>query len=400
MGIFDYFRRSAPAEEKARSFDDIISALDGSAAYAAAGVAVSESTALQVATVLACVELIARDVASLPLLIKRRKPDGTSENANSAEFDLLNSQPNPWQTAYEFKEQMTAHAVLRGNAYAYKVKVSSGRTAELWPLQPNEVSLVRFGHEVKYSVSAYEGRFNGTFGQDEIFHLRGISWDGLRGLDRLFTGRNSIGLSSALEGQQAQQMRNGSRPSGVLTTEQVLKEEQVRRVADGWREATAGRNAFRTPVLDGGFKFSPVTINAKDSQMVETRKHQMIEVCSSFGVLPAVLGIDDKTQAFASVEAMMRWHLTHTLRPWLVRWEQTIDREVLDKRGPMFAQFDTREFQKASTKERAEAYRTLVELGIMTRNEARELEGLPPIDGGDEPLTPLNMTGGAKEQPQ
>lgn len=400
MGIFDFFRRGSvePVEEKARSFDDVISALDNSASYAAAGVAVNETTALQVSTVLACVELIARDVASLPLLIKQRLGDGRTEVANRAEFDLLNRQPNPWQTAYEFKEQMTAHAVLRGNAYAYKVNVSSGRTAELWPLKPDEVSIQRVGQDIRYTVSAYEGRFRGTYGPEEIFHLRGISWDGLRGMDRLLTGRNAIGLASALEGNQSQQMQNGSRPSGILTTEQNLKEENIRRIAEGWRQATSGKNAFRTPILDGGFKFNPVTINAVDSQLIETRKHQISEICASFGVLPAVLGIDDKTQAFASVEAMMRWHLAHTLRPWLVRWEQAIDREVLDKRGPLFAQFDTREFQKASTIERANAYRALVELGIITRNEAREIEGLPPIEGGDEPLTPMNMNGGQQGQ--
>lgn len=399
MGFFDMFRLSdrAETEEKARSFDEVIAAIDGGAAYAAAGVAVTEATALQVSTVMACVELISRDVASLPLLIKEDKGKTSNILRDLPESVMINRKPNPWQTAYEFKEQMTAHAALRGNAYAFKVRSSKG-VRELWPLQPNEVTVDRVNGKIQYTISAYDGQFRGVYGQKDVFHLRGMPWDGLRGLDRLMTAKGSIGLASALEGNQSKQMENGSRPSGILTTDQSLKPDQITRIAQGWRDATSGKNAFRTPVLDGGMKFAGITLNAVDSQLIETRKHQIIEICASFGVLPAVLGVDDKTQAFASVEAMMRWHLRHTLQPWLIRWEQALDRDVLDGLGPFYAQFDTREFEKASTKERAEAYRTLVELGIMTRNEARDLEGLPPIDGGDVPLTPMNMQGGQKNE--
>lgn len=394
MDLLSLFRRGDAVEEKARSFDEVIAALDFGVNGKVAGVAVNETTALQVATVLACVELIARDVASLPLHIKRQESDRAKILADVKQALMLNKAPNPWQTAYEFKEQMTAHAVLRGNAYAYKVKTSKGETRELWPLQPSECQAEWLRGEIVYNVSAYDGRFTGRFSQDQIFHLRGLPWDGLSGLDRLATSRNAIGLAAALEGSQSKHMENGSRPSGVLSTEQSLKPEQVKRIAEGWSQATSGKNQYKTPVLDGGFSWQSTALNAIDSQLIETRKHQIIEICAGFSVIPAILGIDDKTQAFASVEAMMRWHLQHTLRPWLIRWEQTIDREVLDQSGPLFAKFDTREFEKASTKERSESYRTLVELGIMTRNEARELEGLPPIEGGDVPLIPMNMQTG------
>lgn len=397
--MFGFFKKAKPqTEAKARTFDQIIAALDGNSAVSSAGVSVTEDTALQVATAMACVELVARDVAALPLHIKRQEGDRSVILNDTPAARILGRAPNPWQTAYEFKEQMTAHAVLRGNAYAMKVKTARGETRELWPLRPNECKPEWVKGEITYTVSAYEGQFSGVFTPEDVFHLRGLSWDGLKGLDRILTARGPLGLSSALEGLQAQQMENGSRPSGILTTEQNLKPEQIMSIAEGWRQATTGKNQYRTPVLDGGFKFLPIIMNASDSQLIETRKHQITEVCAAFGVLPAVLGVDDKTQAFASVEAMMRWHLAHTLRPWLVRWEQSIDRELLDKAGPVFAKFDTREMEKASTKERAESYRTLVELGIMTRNEARDMEGLPPLPGGDDPLMPMNMQEGQSDE--
>lgn len=387
MQIFNPFKWA----KKSVSIETIVQRM-ASAGGSTAGVVVNEKTAFNVSAVSACVGLIASDVASLPFEVRRETGDATAPERGHPVDTILRRKPNSWQTPFEFRGMMTAHAVLRGNAYAFKVRTGDGITQELWPLQPKEVEpFIDSKGDIKYRIQAYEGRFSGEFSRDNLLHLRGLTWDGLKGMDKLATANDNIGLAGAAGKTQSLAFKNGSRLPGLLTTPESLSDEQMNKIAEGWAARSSGDNQWKTPLLDGGMDYKTVSNNAKDSQLIETRKHQIVEICAQFGVSPAVLGIDDKTQAFASVEAMMRWHLQHTLNPWLVCWAQCVDRDLLDGEGPLFAKFDTRELTKPTTKERAESYRALVELGIMTRNEARELEGLAPLAGLDEPLTPMNM---------
>lgn len=397
MGFFDIFRRDAPEQKGANdSLARLIAAVGGGGV--SAGVVVNEDTALKVATVSACVNLIASDVATLPLKVKQMNGENMADAVKSPSYNLLMRRPNPVHTAFEFRQMVTAQAVLRGNGYAFKIRNGRGETRELWPLMNREVGVRREGMRLIYDVTAYDGQIIGEFTSDRILHIRNMSWDGMTGLDRLSTARDNIGLASAAAGTQSKAFQNGTRMPGYWGTEQELDDESLSRLAEQLVASSTGENQYKSPLLDMGLTYNTTGQSLQDAQLVEARKHQIVEVCAAFGVVPAVLGIDDKTQAFASVEAMMRWHLQHTLRPWLTAWEQALDRDVLDgAEGPIFAKFDTSDMEKASTKERAESYRNLVELGVMTRNEARRLEGLPPLDGLDEPLTPMNMTEGQED---
>lgn len=399
MRVFDIFRKKAAAPEKKgvnESLGRLIEALSGDGV--ASGVVVSESTAVQVATVSACINLIASDVATLPLKVKKGVGGRLDDMPNSPEWLLLMSRPNPEHTAFEFRQMVTSQAVLRGTGYAFKMRNGKGETRELWPLMTREVQPRRIKNRVVYQVNAYDGFISGEFPAERFLRVRNMMWDGMVGLDRLNTARESIGLASAAAGTQGKAFSNGTRMPGYWTTDQPLDDEAVSRLAAQLQAATTGGNQYKSPLVDMGINYKTTGQNFEEAQLVEARKHQIIEVCAAFGVVPAVLGIDDKTQAFASVEAMMRWHLQHTLRPWLTAWEQALDRDVLDgAEGPLYAKFDTADMEKASTADRAQSYRDLVELGVMTRNEARALEGLPALEGLDEPLTPMNMQGGAEQ---
>lgn len=397
MGLFDIFRRSAAPPEVKTTID-----LDNYRFLfwptTAAGVKIDEATALEVTTVLACVRLLAQDVASLPLGVFQMDEKGRLEPQKGARaWRVLTRRPNRWQTAFEFKEMMTAHMELHGDAVAVKNTIGD-EVDELIPLVPGQFTIRQERDwRIFYDVIGPNGEVAMQLPSERVFHLRNLSWNGYKGLNISRKAKEAIGLAAATEAAQGKQLNNGGKPHGLLTTDETLTDEQIDRIVKGWKAATSGANSFSTPLLDNGLKFQPISLNAVDQELIETRKRQVIEICAAFGVVPAVLGLDDKTQAFASVEAMQRWHLTHTLRPRLDRWEQALDRDVLDADGPLFARFDTREMTKATTKERAESYRNLIELGVMTRNEARELEGLPRLEGLDEPLTPLNMNGGSNE---
>ncbi len=383
--------KAEPARAKATNLAVLARLLERGSATEA-GYDVNETTAMAVPTVMACVQLIANDVATLPLKVRRAAGGRMQDASDVPEMSLLFRKPNAWQTSFEFRQMMTLQAILRGNAYAYKVRSSGrARVGELWPLMASEVQVRREGARIIYGVSAYDGAISGDYGRDRIMHLRNMTWDGMTGLDRMKTARDGIGLAGAAQNTQGNAFKNGVRMPGYWSTDEKLSPDAV----DQLTAALSNGDKWRSPVLDAGLQWKTTAQNFDDAELLDTRRHQMVEICAAFGVVPAVLGIDDKTQAFASVEAMMRWHLQHTLRPWLTAWEQAIDRDVLDgAEGPLFAKFDTSDMEKASTAERADSYRNLVELGVMTRNEARELEGLPPLPGLDEPLTPLNMQGG------
>lgn len=390
MGIRSWFGgRGAdpqPEEVKEAVNVNVLERIGGwSGGISMSGASVSEASALQVTAVLACLTRVASDIASFPLHVKRRNDDGTDFiPVRSNLYRLLHSRPNPLFTSSQFVGMMTAQGMLHGEAFAFIVKNAIGEPLELWPLQKSEVGVERRGFEIFYDVSAYEGAISGRYTSNEIFHLRPLSMDGVHGLSRLHTARNNIGLALAVQGTQSKSYKNGGRMPGYWTTSDVLGADQVALIEKQLQASNSDGNQWKSPLVDSGIDYKTTGMTFEDAQLIETRKHEILEVCAMFGVLPAVLGIDDKTQAFASVEAMFRAHLSHTLRPWLVSWEQSLDRDILDGQGPLFAKFDTSDMEKATTKERAESYGTLMQNLVLMPSEARAKEGLPPIKGIDE----------------
>ena len=191
---------------------------------------------------------------------------------------------------------------------------------------------------------------------------------------------------------------NGLKTSGTYSVEGALSAEQHERLSGFLKRKTGPENAGIPLVLDRSAKWQSTAITGVDAQHVETRRLQIEEVCRAYGVFPIMVGHSDKASTFASSEAFFSAHVKHTLAPWHRAWANRIDEMLLDGAGPLFAEFDTRYLTQGSMVDRAQWARTMVEMGIYTRNEIRDFEGLDPLDGLDEPLTPLNMTQGASEQ--
>jgi HK97 family phage portal protein len=389
MGIMSWLsgRSAVPVEQKSAPINlNVLDRLSGWAGgESLAGTVVSEVSALQVAAVLACVSRISLDVASMPMLIKRKNADGTDTVLDRARImRLITQAPNPQHTAHQFVQMLTAQGALYGDGYAYIVRNSVDEPIELWPLQKTEVGVQRLGFDLVYTISAYEGAISGQFGARNVLHLRPQSMDGLCGLDRLVLARNHIGLAQAVHAVLSRSYKNGGRMPGYWSTDETLGPDESTIIATTLQASNTGDNQWKSPLLDRGMGYHSIGQTFDDSQLNETRRQEMIEVCIAFNMLPAVLGIDDKTQAFASVEAMFSAHLRHTLRPWLTCWEQCVDRDLLDGQGPLFAKFDTSDMEKATTKERAESYGVLMDNLVMMPSEARQREGLQPVAGIDD----------------
>lgn len=389
-----WWRRLLGQKATQLTYDQIASLIDGTDGGRVAGLLINEKTALQVATVLSCVRTIADGCATPRLEVFREKADGKRERAtNIPEYRLLNRRPNEWQTSFEWRRLMTAHAALTGAALSIKVRGDNRRVRELIPVLPGRWDVRRIArYEVRYRVWDDFG-FVGEFLPDDVFVLHGLQWDYIGALNHVKAAASAIGLGLAAERSQAAFHENGARPSGTYSVEGTLSKEQYAALTEWLRRQYSGAERTGLPmVLDRAAKWLQTSMSGVDAQHLETRRMQVEEICRAFNVFPIMAGHNDKAATFASAEAFFAAHLKHTLTPWHVAWTQRLDETLLDGAGPLFAEFDTRYLTAGAMKDRAVWARTMAEMGIYTRNELRDEEGKDPLDGLDEPLTPMNMT--------
>lgn len=389
-------QRSTDVQTLAR-LDEIIGSLAGENFT---GEKITDKTALQIAAVMACIRTISEDVAALPIQIKEPDESGVMRPVEGHDLArLLNTRPNEWQTGFEFRETLIMHAALTGNGYAYIVRDGAGNIGELIPLEPGEVAVTEGrDHAPEYRLGDGQGGLVGQVDARDMIHLRGPSYNGWSGMDPVKIAANALGLSRSLERSQAKLHQNGGRPGGVLSTDEHLSPDAVKKLAKAWKASVGGNNRFGTAVLDSGVKFQSLAMTGVDAQHLETRRFQIEEVCRIMRVFPVIVMQSDKASTFASAEAFFSAHLRLTLNPWCKRVETAFDRDLLDGEGPQCVRHNTAALTMASMKDRGEFYRTVVETGVYTRNECRAMEGLPPVPGGDEILTPLNMQAG-QERP-
>lgn len=383
------------------TYDQVASLIDGVAGGSVAGVSVTEKTALQVSTVLACVKVIADGCATPDLHVYREKSDGSRELAtNIPEYRLLSRRPNEWQTSFEWRRMMTIHAALTGSALSIKVRGGNGRVIELIPVRPGQWDVRK--------VSRYELRYRcwdefgviGEFKPEDVFILNGVQWDWVGSMNAVHLARSAIGLAIATEKSQASMHENGLRSGGTYSVDGVLNKEQYDALTNHLKSKAGPDKAGAPLVLDRNAKWLNTAMTGVDAQHVETRRMQVEEICRGYGVFPIMVGHSDKAATFASTESFFGAHLIHTLAPWHKAWAQRFDEMLLDGSGPLFAGFDTRYLRMASMSDRATYARTMIEMGLLSPNEWRDMEGLDPRDGGDEFLRPLNMTSGNAEGEQ
>ena len=377
------------------TYDQIAALIDGSGGGSVAGVVVTEKTALQVSTVLACVRVIADGCATPELRLYRAGNDKRRQSAeNIPEYRLLARRPNEWQTSYEWRRMMTLHAALTGAGLSIKVRGDNRRVRELIPVQPGRWDVRRTTrYELRYRCWDEFGLI-GEFGPDDVFVLNGLQWNWGEALNAIVLARNAVGLAAATESSQARMHANGMRPSGVYSVEGSLTDEQQERLTKWLKKSQTGEKLGLPLVLDRKATWTSTASSAVDAQHDETRRRQVEEICRVYGVFPIMVGHGDKSATFASSEAFFAAHVKHTLAPWHRAWTQRLDEMLLDGAGPLWCEFDVRYLLAGSMRDRSQWARTMAELGIYTRNELRDEEGKDPLSGLDEPLTPMNMSGG------
>jgi HK97 family phage portal protein len=362
------------------------------------GLSVTESNALRVAVVWACCRVICEDVGKLPLKLIQENDDGSKVVAKQRPLHrILSRRPNEWQTSMEWRMTMLLHALLKKGGYSFINRSVTGEILELVPLMPGNVTPKQdSARRVFYEVRDGNGVIT-ALAREQVHAIHGLSWDGLSALEVVQHGAEAIGLAMATEESQARLHGQGARPGGVISTDKTLTKDQVDRLKSQFADNYSGlENAFKTLLLDNGLKFDPWAMTGVDSQHLETRRHQVEEVCRFFRVFPSMIGYSDKATTYASAEAFFTAHVVHTLMPWVTLWEQAIARDLLteeEQDAGLAPKFFLQGLLRGDAASRAEFYTSGITNGWMTRNEARRLEDMNPLPGLDTVLTPLNMGG-------
>lgn len=354
-----------------------------------AGYVVTPMTALEVSTVMACVRAISEGTAQVPIYAHARDARRVrGEKVEHPVVDLLSGRPNQWQTAFDFRETMMMHTILTGNAYAYISRRSDGSILELIPIEPGRVMVDRRRDmSITYRVMFEDGSAP-LLAESEVWHLRGPSWDTWRGLDAVKLARQSIGLATATEGAHSGMFKNGPQVGGLMSMDEKIGPEKFAQLA-AWldKHAAGGEREGKPLILDGGAKFHPMGLTGVDAQHIETRRHQVLEICRHFRVIPMMVGASE-TPTYASAEQMFIAHVVHTLTPWAERFEQSAMKSLLRPDERIDLRHDFNDLMRGAAQDRAEYNAKALGSGgspaWMTPNEVRAQEGLDPIAGGDE----------------
>lgn len=354
----------------------------------ASGQTVNEYTAPDVPAVFCAARVIAEGIGQMPVRIVDEQFDATGlprlrVNRQHWAHRLLSVRPNEWQTGYEFREGMIFNAALAKGALAIK-NVIGNEVRELLPVPPGSWSVdQKADWSLRFRVD-YSDKTHAYFNSSEVFYLRGPSMDGYEALPAIRQARDAIGLSKALERQQAKLAGNGGKPSGVLSFAQPLKPETKEKLRETWQARFGANGEGGIAILDGDAKFHSMTMTSVDAQYIETRRMQVEEIARAFRVQPIMLMQADKAATFASAEQMFRNHVIHTLGPWIERFEQAVNRDILGNETGLRCDLDERNLLRGDFKDQAEYYAKALGAGgtpaWMTQNEIRAEVGLNPVD--------------------
>ncbi len=366
------------------------------------GKAVTERSAMQMTAVYSCVRILAEAVAGLPLHLYKYNEDGGKEKAiDHPLYRLLHDEPNPEMSSFVFRETLMTHLLLWGNAYAQVIRNGKNEVVALYPLMPNKMSVDRDENGHLY-YTYYRGpdeaiknkEFAVTLQPSDVLHIPGLGFDGLVGYSPIAMAKNAIGMAIACEEYGAKFFANGATPGGVLEHPSTIKDPQ--RVRESWQAAFGGSsNSNKVAVLEEGMKYTPISISPEQAQFLETRKFQINEIARIFRVPPHMVG-DLEKSSFSNIEQQSLEFVKYTLDPWVVRWEQSIQRTLLsqDEKNQYFVKFNLEGLLRGDYQSRMNGYAIGRQNGWMSANDIRELENLdriPAEEGGDLYLINGNM---------
>ncbi len=352
------------------------------------GKPVNERTAMQTTAVYACVRILAEAVASLPLHVYEYQDDGGKKLVHDHPlYYLLHDEPNPEMTSFVFRETLMSHLLIWGNAYAQIIRDGAGRVLGLYPLLPDKMDVQRDDRGNIYYVYSRNSDENPMFKEygdirlkaEDVLHIPGLGFDGLIGYSPIAMAKNAVGMTLACEEYGASFFANGANPGGVLEHPGVLKDPS--KVRESWNSVYRGvNNAHKIAVLEEGMKYQQIGIPPEEAQFLETRKFQINEIARLYRIPPHMIGDLDKS-SFSNIEQQSLEFVKYTLDPWVIRWEQSLQRSLLlpGEKGKYFIKLNVDGLLRGDYQSRMNGYAVGRQNGWFSANDIREMENMNPI---------------------
>lgn len=353
----------------------------------------SPDIALQISTVYACARLLAGTVSSLPLMVFKEDSRGNRKvDRGSRLWTILHDHPNSVMTASDFWQAMILQWALRGNAYAQIMRDSVGDVISLWPLSSDQMTVFSDKETGRLVYQYVRDSQTYDLTPDQVLHIKDIG-TGILGFSKLEFMGSSVQEAMATQKYTMQNAQNFGRPSGILTVDHVLDRKKGQADAVGRALGSFKSESGKLIVLEADMKFQQVALTPEQSQLLESRKYGVEEICRWFGVPPVLIGASGATTWGSGIAEIVSGFHKFTLNPLLKSIEQALESRILrsEERGSVVIEFNLDAFFRGDLQSRYDAYATAVQNGFKTRNEVRALENDPPIDGGDTPTAQTNL---------
>jgi len=355
------------------------------------GQRIGPESPFELVAIRSAINVLAQDVATLPLYLYRREGRGRTEAKDHPLYNVLRWQPNPRMTAFEFREAKMVALLTWGNFYAYKEMNSTGSVVGLWPLRPDKMTVQLVEGRIIYTYTPSDATAQPKdFEASEILHVKGLSSDGLVGRTPLYDFREKFGEIAAMERFSQSFYGNGMKRSAVLKRpaeiggqrNPPLSTTALERLTKSIEDESGADKAFKVIILEEGMDFSELSFAPEDAQLLETRRFGVEDACRIYNLPPYKLRINTPgTVSYASVDAQGVDYLVSTLRPWQVRTEQAVMCSCLtpaERESGLFVEHDTRAMLRSDLKSQAEAHRIYREISVLTVNDVLEEMGRNP----------------------
>jgi HK97 family phage portal protein len=387
MGFLDFFRFNTEKRDNGQNF---LRAHSVSNLGQSSGVAVTRDSSLTFSAVYACVRIISESIASLPINVYLEEADGDRIlQKNHPVQKLLAKKPNNYMTSYTFKDVILTNLLLEGNAYFLIVRDGSARPIELICLDPSKVEVYRHEGQLYYKIEGEDS----TILQDDMLHFVGLSFDGLKGRSVLNSQRATIGTSIAANVTAGNVLGNTTQVGGIIKHPGKLSAEAIERLRTSWNNTYQGPFAAgKTAILEEGMTFEPSKINAQDRQLLESRRFQVEEIARIFKVPLSLIGHLEKAANYSSIEALSIDFVRFTLTPYIVSMEEEMNRKLFreNEQDEHYVKIQVEGLLRGDSNARANFYKQMIDMGVLSINEVRKLENLNRIENGDTHYFPMN----------
>ena len=356
------------------------------------GAKVNQNTALTFSAVWACVRIISNTVAQLPFGVYHNDNNGNRYAAPEHKLHhIIHNEPNKIMSSFTWRQVMQAQATLRGNAYSIIKRDGSYRPVQLQLVQNSDnVQPFIYDDELFYQVKGYDKPLPAY----DIFHIRGLGFNGIEGKSVLTVARESIGSALAMQQYGGTIFKNGGSKRIALKHQKFITSPDARKnIRDSWTENYGGLNKSNVPaIIDGGFDIQEVGMNPEDAQFISSREFSVNEIARYFGLIMDLLATD-KNPTYASAEQRAIDFIKYTMTPWIVTWESEANRKLFPdyEKQRYYTKFSLGGLLRGDAAARTKYYRDMFYIGALSRDEVRALEEKNNIVGGEKYYLQSNM---------